>query len=53
LKKVLINSNNFFITETDPNTCGAVVLQDGTKVKADVIVVGAGVVPSTVNITFR
>ena len=31
---------------------GAVVLQDGTKIKADVIVVGAGVVPSTVSLIF-
>jgi len=34
-------------SETDPSVGGAVVLQDGTKIKADVIVVGAGVIPST------
>jgi NADPH-dependent 2,4-dienoyl-CoA reductase/sulfur reductase-like enzyme len=34
-------------SQTDPSVGGAVVLQDGTNIKADVIVVGAGVVPST------
>ncbi|CAB5376388.1 unnamed protein product [Rhizophagus irregularis] len=34
-------------SETDPKIGGAVVLQNGTKIKADVIVIGAGVVPST------
>uniref|UniRef100_A0A1D1ZKH5 Putative flavoprotein C26F1.14C n=1 Tax=Anthurium amnicola TaxID=1678845 RepID=A0A1D1ZKH5_9ARAE len=39
-------------SETDPSIAGAVVLreensQDETKIKADIIVVGAGVVPST------
>ncbi|RIA86180.1 hypothetical protein C1645_714583 [Glomus cerebriforme] len=34
-------------SETDPNIGGAVVLQNETKIKADVVVVGAGVVPST------
>ncbi|GES79469.1 AIF-like mitochondrial oxidoreductase [Rhizophagus clarus] len=34
-------------SEIDSSIVGAVTLQDGTKIKADVIVVGAGVVPST------
>ncbi|CAG8704640.1 7642_t:CDS:10, partial [Funneliformis mosseae] len=34
-------------SETDPSVCGAVVLRDGTKIKADIVIVGAGVVPST------
>jgi len=34
-------------SEIDPSIGGAVVLQDGTKIKADAIIVGAGVVPST------
>ncbi|CAI2162998.1 14534_t:CDS:10 [Funneliformis geosporum] len=34
-------------SETDPTVVGAVVLGDGTKIKADIVVVGAGVIPST------
>jgi len=34
-------------SETDSSIGSAVVLQDGTEIKADVIVVGAGVIPST------
>ncbi|CAG8621509.1 10653_t:CDS:10 [Ambispora gerdemannii] len=39
--------NNIESSTVDSNTVGAVVLSDGTKISADLVVVGAGVAPST------
>nr|CAG8572824.1 202_t:CDS:2 [Entrophospora candida] len=39
--------NSIEASESDPTKCSAVVLKNGTKIPADIVVVGPGVVPET------